>query len=162
MKTLGRVAPRAAFSGSCSVCPSVREEAPSPPIGLDPAFPRTQTILKGGGNMRFKVRVFYQSNSVSSPDCLSYILEKLQVGEFLPPCCFLLSVPLNSRAAEWATAGKKERKKAFCVARFTALCTILSEGRTPDLRVRYRGYKMVIHVTFLGSNRMDILQSSQF
>ena len=34
--------------------PSVREEAPSPPIGLDPAFPRTQTILKRGGNMRFK------------------------------------------------------------------------------------------------------------
>ena len=54
LKTLGRVAPRAAFSRSCVVCPSVREEAPSPPIGLDPAFPRTQTNLKGGGNMRFK------------------------------------------------------------------------------------------------------------
>ena len=29
LKTLGRVAPRAAFSRSCVVCPSVREEAPS-------------------------------------------------------------------------------------------------------------------------------------
>ena len=109
--------------------PSVREEAPSPPIGLDPAFPRTQTILKGGGNMRFKVRVFYQSNSVSSPDCLSYILEKLQVGEFLPPCCFLLSVPLNSRAAEWATAGKKERKPFASLASLPSVQYYPRDGR---------------------------------
>ena len=39
--------------------------------------------------------------------------------------------------------GGKERKKAFCVARFTALRTILSEdGR--------RGYWMVLRATFLG------------
>ena len=94
---------------------SVREEAPSPPIGPDQAFLRTQTILKRGGNMRFKdgrMRISWSvlPIKVRVVSRLSYIVEKLQVGEFLPPCCFLLSVPLNSRAAEWATAGKKERK----------------------------------------------------
>ena len=166
LKTLGRVAPRAAFSRSCVVCPSVREEAPSlSSHRTRPSFATHPDSFKKGREYALQRR-----ENEDQFECFTNPI----------PCRLPTVCPTSWRSFKWASSSlpvafcspslstqgrlsgqrrerKKERKKAFCVARFTALCTILSEGRTPDLGVQYRGYKMVLHMTFLGSNQMDIL-----
>ena len=137
LKTLGRVAPRAAFSRSCVVCPSVREEAPSlsshrtrPSFSTHPdnfEKGREYALQRRGNEDQFEwftnpIPCRLQTACPTSWRSFKWASSSL-------PCCFLLSVPLNSRAAEWATAGKKEGKPFASLASLPSVQYSTRDGR---------------------------------
>ena len=117
--------------------PSVREEAPSlSSHRTRPSFATHPDSFKKGREYALQRRenedqfeCFTNPIPCRLPTVCPTSWRSFKWASSSLPCCFLLSVPLNSRAAEWATAGKKERKPFASLASLPSVQYYPRDGR---------------------------------